>query len=70
MLACMEGIVIPSPPILAGRANRAHSKSLSGGLPVSVGMSLRSIRTYVGNTYIRVRTYALWAGCNGALTCV
>ena len=35
-----RGIVIPSPPILAGRANRTHSKSLGGGLPVSVGMSL------------------------------
>ena len=37
--ACLEGMVIPSPPSLAGRANRAHSKSLGGGLPVSAGMS-------------------------------
>ena len=27
----MEGIFIPRPPILAGRANRARSKSLDGG---------------------------------------
>ena len=38
--ACLEGMVIPSPPILAGRANKAHSRSLGGGLPVSAGISL------------------------------
>ena len=39
-LTCLEGMVIPIPPSLAGRANRAHSKSLGGGLPVSAGRSL------------------------------
>ena len=47
-MACMEGIVIPSPPILAGRANRAHSKSLGGGLLVSVGMSSGSQKSSSG----------------------
>ena len=28
--ACLEGMVIPSLSSLAGRANRAHSKSLGG----------------------------------------
>ena len=32
---------IPSPPILAGRANKAHSRSLGGGLPVSAEFAER-----------------------------
>ena len=39
-LACLEGMVIPNPPIFAGRASRVRSRSLGGGLAVSVGMSL------------------------------
>ena len=31
-----SGLLIPSPPILAGRANSLRSSSLGGGLPVSV----------------------------------
>ena len=38
--ACLEGMVIPGPPILADRANKEHSKSLCGSLPVSRGISL------------------------------
>ena len=38
-LAALEGILIPSPPSRAGRANRAYSRSLGGGLPMSAGRS-------------------------------
>ena len=38
--ACWEGMAIPNPPIRAGRANKAHSRSLGGDFPVSAGMSL------------------------------
>ena len=37
--AVLDGIAIPRPPNLAGRANREHSSSLGGGRPVSVGRS-------------------------------
>ena len=38
--ACLEGMVIPNTPSLAGKANSAHSRSLCGGLPVREGISL------------------------------
>ena len=41
----LDGIPIPRPPSLAGRANREHSRSLGGGLPVSVGRSWERNRT-------------------------
>ena len=37
LAAVSDGILIPSPPSRAGRAKRAHSRSLGGGLPVSAG---------------------------------
>ena len=36
----LDGTPIPRPPSLAGSANREHSRSLGGGLPVSVGRRL------------------------------
>ena len=41
-LACLEGMVIPSPPVLVGNANKARSRSLGGGFPVSAGIRLVS----------------------------
>ena len=38
--ACFEGMVIPSPPILADKANKARSRSLGGGFPVGAGITL------------------------------
>ena len=35
--AILDGIPIPRPPSLAGRANSAYSMSLGGGLPVKAG---------------------------------
>ena len=36
-VALLDGILIPRPPSLAGKANSLHSRSLSGGLPVRAG---------------------------------
>ena len=42
----LDGIpMIPRPPSLAGRAKRKHSRSLGGGLPVSVGRSWERSRS-------------------------
>jgi len=41
MSAFLDGTPIPRSPSLAGSANREHSRSLSGGLSVSVGKSLQ-----------------------------
>ena len=38
--SCFAGMVIPSPPILTGKANKVHSRSLGGGFPVSAGIML------------------------------
>ena len=37
LLAALEGILIPSPPSRAGRANKANSRSSGDGLPLSAG---------------------------------
>jgi len=35
--AFSDGIPIPNPPNLAGKANREHSRLLGGGIPVRLG---------------------------------
>ena len=37
-VAFVDGIYIPRPPSLAGKANSVHSRSPGGGLPVRAGM--------------------------------
>ena len=35
----LDGMGMPSPPILAGKANRVRSRSPGGGLPVKAGIT-------------------------------
>ena len=46
--AALDGMLIPSPPSLAGRANNVHWRSLGGGLPVRAGMRSERMASSIG----------------------
>ena len=47
-----EGLMIPRPPSLAGRARRARVSSLRGGLPISAGMKVVLMHSSSGSSRV------------------